>query len=208
MTILSQDIIDAFNQKLPGSVAHRKMLPENRNLTIPPSDKIRVKNSSVLLLLFPENNEIVACLIKRPKHMRHHAGQIALPGGKIEENESALETAFRETSEEIGIQTENIKILGKLSELYVDVSRFLIHPFIGWLDEKPKFEINKNEVDKIVLFPLFNYKNSFDQVELETKTGKLNVPCIKFEGEIIWGATAMILSEFYDVLAQHEAIHQ
>jgi 8-oxo-dGTP pyrophosphatase MutT (NUDIX family) len=208
MTIPYQDIIEALKQPLPGSRSHRKMLPNHRNLTIPPSDQTRVKSSSVLLLLYPDDNDIFGCLIKRPKHMRHHAGQIALPGGKIEKNETALQTAFRETSEEIGLQTNNIKVLGKLSELYVDVSGFLIHPFIGWLNEKPKFEINKNEVDKMVLFPLFTYKNNFDWVELVTTTGKINVPCIKFEDEIIWGATAMILSEFYDVMAKFEATRQ
>lgn len=202
MITLAQDITDALNRKLPGAAAHQKMLPRYRNLIVPSSNNLHIKKSSVLLLLFPENNKIYACLIKRPQHMKHHAGQIALPGGKIEKNETALETALRETKEEIGIQTDNIKILGELSELYVDVSRFLIHPFIGWLNEKPDFEINENEVDKIVLFPLFNYIEKFDITELKTITGKIQVPCIKYNGEIIWGATAMILSEFYDVLAQ------
>lgn len=208
MKILSQDIIDALNKELPGLIAHQKMLPKYRKLTVPSSDKLQTKKSSVLLLLFPENKRITACLIKRPEHMKHHAGQIALPGGKVEKNETALETALRETREEIGIQTDNIKILGSLSELYVEVSRFLIQPFVGWLDEKPDFEINKNEVDKIVLFPLFNYKDSFENTELETITGKIQVPCIKYKDEIIWGATAMILSEFYDILDQSEVIHQ
>ncbi len=132
--------------------------------------------------------------------MKHHAGQIALPGGKIEEGETALETALRETWEEIGLNRDQIKILGSLSALYVEVSRFQIHPFVGWLDKKPGFVINKNEVEKTISFPLKSMKNTFDEVELETFTGKLNVPCIWFEGEIIWGATAMILSELADVL--------
>lgn len=198
MRITHQEISTALNQKLPGSAAHKKMLPKNRELTISPSDKNRVKKSSVLLLLFPENNETHVCLIKRPKHMKHHAGQIALPGGKVEKNETTLETALRETREELGIQTDNIKILGSLSELYVDVSRFLIHPFVGWLNEKPIFQINKNEVEKTLFFPLFKYRNNVCKTELETITGKLQVPGIKFESEFIWGATAMILSEFYD----------
>ena len=208
MKFLSQNIIKALDKKLPGASAHQKMLPKDRNLDIPSPEQFSIKQSSVLLLLFPENNEIKVCLIKRPQHMKHHAGQIALPGGKIEKNETALETALRETREEIGIQTKDINILGSLSELYVEVSRFLIQPFVGWLDKKPDFEINKNEVDKTILFPLFNYKDSFDNTELETITGKIQVPCIKYNGEIIWGATAMILSEFYDVLEQSKVIHQ
>jgi len=132
--------------------------------------------------------------------MKHHAGQIALPGGRIEKGETALETALRETWEEIGITGDQIEILGSLSEIYVQVSRFQIHPFVGWLDKKPGFVINKYEVEKMIYFPLKNMKNSFAEVELETITGTLKVPCFKFEDEIIWGATAMILSEFADVL--------
>jgi iron complex outermembrane receptor protein len=87
-----------------------------------------------------------------------------------------------------------------LSELYVQVSRFQIHPFVGWLSKKPKFVICENEVEKTISFPLKNMKDTFEEVELETILGTLKVPCFQFEGEIIWGATAMILSEFYDIL--------
>ncbi len=82
------------------------------------------------------------------------------------------------------------------------MSRFQIHPFVGWLNKKPGFVINKYEVEKMIYFPLKNMNNSFAEVELETITGTLKVPCFKFEDEIIWGATAMILSEFFDVLEQ------
>lgn len=174
------------------------MLPKNRILSVP-ADQSLIKKSSVLLLLYEDQNELHACLIKRPTHMKHHAGQIALPGGKIEKGETALQTALRETEEEIGIKGEGLSILGSLSDLYVEVSGFLIHPFVGWLDKKPVFKINTNEVEKMVVFPLLKYKYSFDKTELSTISGPLNVPCIYFKDEIIWGATAMILSEFYDI---------
>jgi 8-oxo-dGTP pyrophosphatase MutT (NUDIX family) len=131
--------------------------------------------------------------------MKYHPGQVAMPGGRIEKGETARETALRETWEEIGVEAGNIEILGCLSELYVNVSHFLIHPFVGWLTKKPVFKLNKNEVEKIVLFPLLKYKNAFCEKELETVTGKLTTPCVCFENETIWGATAMILSEFYDI---------
>ena len=189
-------------QNLPGSASHRKMLPLNRVLTAAIEEQTQIKHSSVLLLLFIENQELNACLIKRPSHMKHHAGQIALPGGRIEKGETALDTALRETWEEIGISRDKIEVLGSLSEIYVQVSRFQIHPFVGWLNKKPGFVINKYEVEKMIYFPLKNMNNSFAEVELETITGTLKVPCFKFEDEIIWGATAMILSEFFDVLEQ------
>ncbi|MEZ5106430.1 MAG: CoA pyrophosphatase [Draconibacterium sp.] len=200
MVVSAEYIKEALSKQLPGSVSHQKVLPRNRSLIAPDEMKGKVKHSSVLLLLFITNNELTACLIKRPLHMKFHPGQIALPGGRVEKNETELETAFRETFEEIGIEQEKIEILGSLSDLYVEVSQFMIHPFVGWLREKPSFKINHNEVEKIILFPLKNFKSVFDEVEIETVRGKLNVPCIKFNGEVIWGATAMLLSEFFDVI--------
>lgn len=198
--ITAENIRKALLKNLPGDESHSRMLPKNRALKVAPNDKNHLKNSSVLLLLFPENNDLKICLIKRPMHMKNHAGQIALPGGRIEKGETAIETALRETNEEIGIDTSKIEILGSLSELYVEVSRFIIHPFVGWLPKKPNFEINVNEVEKIILFPLNQFLSHPDEVELETIKGKLKVPCVQFDNEIIWGATAMILSEFYDIV--------
>ena len=208
MLIDAENIKKALSQVLPGSVSHKKMLPLNRTLIATDQEQKTIKHSSVLLLLFIENNDLHAVLTKRPEHMKHHAGQIALPGGRIEKDETALETALRETWEEIGISPEQIEILGSLSELYVQVSRFQIHPFVGWLHKKPEFKINKNEVEKIITFPLKLIKNSFDEVELTTFSGPLKVPCVKFDSEIIWGATAMILYEFYDAIKSYVPINQ
>ncbi len=195
-----ENIKKALLEKLPGAASHKKMLLPNRALKAASNKKSTLKQSSVLLLLFIENNELTACLIKRPSHMKHHAGQIALPGGRIEKGETAVETALRETYEEIGIQPNEVEILGSLSEFYVEVSQFQIQPFVGWLNKKPEFKINSNEVEKTILFPIKNFKAPFNEIELITVSGKLKVPCIKFDGEIIWGATAMILSEFADIL--------
>ena len=208
MLLDAENIKKALSQTLPGSTSHRKMLPINRELVANSDEQTLLKNSSVLLLLYPENNELHVCLIKRPVHMKHHAGQIALPGGRIEKDETALVTALRETQEEIGILPVEIEILGTLSELYVQVSRFQIHPFVGWINQKPEFIIDKNEVEKTISFPLKNMENAIEEVELKTILGTLKVPCFQFEGEIIWGATAMILSEFYDLLNIFEANNQ
>lgn len=208
MLIDAENIKKALSQSLPGQVSHRKMLPLNRDLSAQPDEQLRIKHSSVLLLLFKKNNELNACLIKRPSHMKHHASQIGLPGGRIEKGETALETAFRETWEEIGISREKIEILGSLSELYVQVSGFQINPFVGWISEKPAFIINKNEVERTISFPLETLKNIIEEAEIKTFTGQLKVPCFKFEDEIIWGATAMILSEFYDTIHQFTATNQ
>jgi 8-oxo-dGTP pyrophosphatase MutT (NUDIX family) len=200
MNISPENIKKALAGNLRGILSHQKMMPPNRKLRAADSDKKRLKPSSVLLLLFVENDELFVCLIKRPVTMKHHAGQVALPGGRHEPGETPLETALRETWEEIGITAGKIEILGSLSELFVDVSGFLIHPFVGWLSEKPTFKTNPAEVEKTILFPLLKFKDELDETELETISGKLKVPCFHFEGEIIWGATAMILAEFYDAV--------
>ena len=203
MTKTKAYIQQALKTPLPGAASHSKMLPPGRLLKAPPADKSRIKNSSVLLLLFEEEKQLKACLIKRPAHMKHHAGQIALPGGRMDGNETATETALRETHEEIGVESRNIEILGSLSQFYVEVSRFSIQPMVGWLKRSNGFTLNAAEVEKIIFFPLSCFKPPYQEIKLDTMTGKLSVPCIKYEGEIIWGATAMILSEFYDILKKH-----
>jgi len=205
MIINHENIAKVLENELPGAKSHRKMLPPQRVLQAPPQTKTQIKQSSVLLLLFKENNELMACLIKRSAHMKHHAGQIALPGGKIEKGETAIETALRETFEEIGIEPEKIIILGKLSDFYVEVSRFQIQPIVGWIQNRPVFKTNHDEVEKVIIFPLKKIKPPFCKIEMETVKGKTEVPCIRFGDETIWGATAMILAEFSDVLSQNFA---
>ena len=200
MNISREHIKKELEKKLPGPESHSKMIPPNRDLHAPEKEKSSLKKSSVLLLLFEENGELKICLIKRPAHMKHHASQVAFPGGRIEKDETALQTAFRETKEEIGITSDKIEILGSLSELYVGVSGFLIHPYVGWLHTEPDFITCDNEVEKTILFPLLKYQNKIELTERETIAGKLNVPAVHFEKETIWGATLMILSEFYDVM--------
>ncbi|WP_321374892.1 CoA pyrophosphatase [uncultured Draconibacterium sp.] len=203
MITIPEKIEAALKGELPGSRSHYKMLPPERVLKPAPEDRTRVKQSSVLLLLFTDNEGLKVCLIKRPTYMKHHAGQIALPGGRIEANENAEETALRETHEEIGITADKIRILGKLSSFYVEVSRFQITPFVGWMDTKPEFILCPEEVEKAILFPIEAFKPPHTTIELKTLTGILKVPCVKYDDEIIWGATAMILSEFYDLINEN-----
>lgn len=179
------------------------MLPPQRGLSMPADAFETVKVSGVLVIIIPHKEELFTCLIKRPDHMKIHAGQIGLPGGKQEKmDETPRHTALRETSEEIGILPENLKILGSLSPLYVSVSQFLIHPFVAWSHSFPEFRLNPNEVEKLILLPLIPcMQNAFTvEKEVVTFTGKMKVPGFYYQNEFIWGATAMILSEFFDIL--------
>lgn len=199
---------EALHRELPGLEAHAKMLPPGRRLKTMEDELDSVKQSSILLLLFPEGEQIYTCLTRRPPTMTFHPGQISFPGGKVEKEDLSAEmTALREAREEIGIDTSNIRILGKLSDLYVEVSRFSIQPFLAWADKKPEFLINIGEVEDLILFPLSDFvsNETISETELDTVTGPLLIKYYPFNGEIIWGATAMILSELIEILKKHES---
>jgi 8-oxo-dGTP pyrophosphatase MutT (NUDIX family) len=200
MQLITDNIKEILSYALPGKDSHLKMLPVSRRLTGSDEELLMATKSSVLLLVTKHNQQWMALLIKRPGHMKNHAGQIALPGGRIEAGETPIDTALRETWEEIGASDGKIEILGQLSDLYVHVSKFLIFPFVGYIEDFNDLKVNKNEVEKIIAFPLNLMESEINETSLQTISGWLNVPCIKFEEEIIWGATAMILTEFSDAV--------
>lgn len=200
---------ETLHGELSALQAHQKMLPPGRSLKNYDAELSLIKPSSVLLLLFPEGEQIYICLIKRPATMRHHPGQISFPGGKAEKEDLSAEmTALREAQEEVGIDPSLIKILGKLSEIYVEVSKFLIQPFLAWADQKPEFLINKHEVEELILFPLTDFvaNETILESELDTFSGRLRVKYYPFKSEMIWGATAMILSELIEILKKHKRV--
>lgn len=188
---------------LPGQNSHLKMLPPGRRLKTVDHELSVVKQSSVLLLLFPEGDHLYICLTKRPSTMKHHPGQISFPGGKLEkDDDSALIAALREAREEVGVDPSSVEILGKLSDLYVEVSQFSIQPFLAWTDVKPEFNVNYDEVEALILLPLdlVMEDNIIAETEMETVTGRLPIKYFPFNNEMIWGATAMILSELVEIL--------
>jgi len=195
--------------ELPGVQAHSKLLPPGRRLKTNDDELSSVKMSSVLLLLFPEGEQLYICLTKRPQTMKHHPGQISFPGGKVEKDDLSAEmTALREAREEVGIDHHQIEILGKLSDLYVEVSKFSIQPFLAWADQKPEFLVDYGEVEELILFPVSDFvaNEIISETELETVTGALRVKYYPYNGEFIWGATAMILSELIEILKSQRSI--
>jgi len=198
---------ETLRGELPGAEAHSKMLPPGRKLKTDEQDLSTLKLSSVLLLLFPEGDQLYTCLIRRPSTMKHHPGQISFPGGKVEKEDASAEmAALREAREEVGIDTSSIEILGKLSDIYVEVSQFSIQPFIAWADKRPDFSLNSGEVEELILFPLntFVTEEAYSETELQTFTGPLRVKYYPFREEYIWGATAMILSELFEILKRQK----
>jgi 8-oxo-dGTP pyrophosphatase MutT (NUDIX family) len=196
-----QHIKQLLQTELPGEKAHEKMLPPGRHLKMSFEESGEIKYSSVLLLLFPYKEKIYTCLTQRNPNMKHHPGQISFPGGKIEVGESPELTAVREAQEEVGISPADVRLLGMLSELHIPVSGYSIFPYVGWMDYKPDFVLNKDEAEKLILFPLqdFVQNEKISFTEMDTIRGRLTVPFYPFEGYEVWGATAMILSEFLEL---------
>lgn len=202
--LLPEHIALLLRTSLPGQKSHLKMVPPGRNLVVNHQDIDLVRYSSVLLLLFTVDGQVFTCLTKRNASMRHHPGQISLPGGRIEKGESPEVTALREAQEEVGISPLDVQLLGRLSELYVSVSRYIIFPYVGWIDYRPEFHLNKDEADKILLLPVQKFQEELKVEHALMRAGNemAKVPYYSFDGEIIWGATAMILTEFFDLIRE------
>ncbi|MCF7811950.1 CoA pyrophosphatase [bacterium] len=188
----------ALTQPLPGSPAQNIMSPEGRNLL----HFTHKFSAAVMIALYRENEQWRFPLIKRAEDDFAHSGQIGLPGGKMEPGETIIETALRETEEEIGIKPEFIKVIGQLTELQIPVSSFLVHPVVGVMNCKPEWILECKEVDEVFTVSLDDVCNP-DLVKSEMrrfKRGPVKVPYFRLYGHKVWGATAMILSEFGELL--------
>jgi len=165
-------------------------------------DKLNeMKEAAVLVCFFKKNGEYHLPLIRRPMNEKNHPGQIAFPGGAREKNETLENTALREAFEEVGIIPKNVKIIGKMTPLPVPVSKYLIYPFIGVARHEPKWNINKQEVDEIIIL---KFKNLIDSdngyyEDWNLNGNMLRVPIFKVMNKEMWGATAAVLSELIDL---------
>ena len=161
------------------------------------------QNSSVLILLYPHNNELYVVFMKRTMDNTPHSGQISFPGGRFEPGDNSLQdTALRETEEELGISASEIEILGHLTPLQIQVSNMEVTPFIGVSYKKPLFIPNPEEVDYLIevkVKDLFNPGIIEEKVEY-IRGNRIEMPYYNINDNHIWGATAMILSEFLDIM--------
>ena len=132
-----------------------------------------------------------------------NSAQISFPGGKLDQNDANLqETALRETHEEVGIHPEEINIIRELTDVYIPPSNFLATPFLGYSNSKPNFILNHEvaQTIEVLVTDLLNEKNITSVVLDTSYMKKVEVPCFKIQDYIIWGATAMMLSEIKELL--------
>jgi len=199
---IKDKLLKAFRNDLPGSASQLKMIPESRLNISFDIDAEKIKKSAVLLLLVPENGSFQLLFIKRANDGGRHSGQIAFPGGKFElEDNSLINTALRETEEEIGINKVQVEILKSLTPLIIPVSNFSVKPFVGMLNAKPEIKINSDEVQKVYGLDIKDILKA-ERIEKTfiVRNQKIKAPFYIFNEFEIWGASAMILSEFADLL--------
>lgn len=208
MSYLQNTIVPKLEQRLlsdlPGFESHLKMAPvfkgtKFRNF----NPTIDAKSSAVMILLMPIENSFEILFTLRSEKLNNHSGQISFPGGRQDKGETLVETALRETKEEIGINPENIKIIGSLSNLFVPPSNSIIAPIIGYSDKISNFILSENEVQEVFTIE-YNKFISKDFFFKETKIMnglEVEVPYWNLHPKTkLWGATAIIMQEFIDVV--------
>ena len=200
------------NLDLPGQEAHFLMAPEERvqQLSELVIEGRKPRNAAVLAVFYPnKNGETTLVLILRKTYKGVHSNQVGLPGGKEEQIDEDLEaTALRETEEEVGLNASDIQIIKKLTRLYIPPSNFWVQPFMGIVDYTPEFSAEEAEVESILEVSLaaFLSDDSLIRRQIDTSYGSMiDVPAFELAGHVVWGATAMMLSEIKWVLQEIDA---
>jgi 8-oxo-dGTP pyrophosphatase MutT (NUDIX family) len=165
---------------------------------------VEARQAGVLLLLYPIHNALHLILTVRASNVNHHRGQVSLPGGGWEEGDKSYqETALREAQEEIGISTNGLEFLGPLTTLYVPPSNNVVHPFTAYTPRRPTFDPDPKEVAELLEVPLDLLLDPATRGEEDWiwRDAPLHVPFYAIGEHKVWGATAIILSEFLALLA-------
>ena len=161
--------------------------------------------AAILLLIYDRDGEAHVVFTERTHQVEHHKGQISFPGGARDDDDDGLEsTALRETAEEIGVQPEDVEIIGQLDDM-LTISNFHVTPYVGILktNSEYSFVINSHEVAQVVQVPLPHLVDERNmELEVRQHKGKeVLVPAYTYEDHRIWGATARMLRQFLELLA-------
>jgi 8-oxo-dGTP pyrophosphatase MutT (NUDIX family) len=198
--ILTDQLKERLQKPLPGRIAHESLRATPVGSVLPKFEhKIPPKPGSVLILLFPEDGTIKIPLTKRANYSGAHSGQISLPGGKREPGEDAITNALRESDEEIGLDRSHVEVLGLLTDFFVIPSNYLVTPVVAISRKKPLLMVDHVEAVKILecdLLELMADDAIHTKEIVAAKQFRMIAPHFEVEGEIVWGATAMMLNEF------------
>lgn len=197
------------NLPLPGQEAQFQMAPMERLKELKEVDieKRNPRQAGVMALFYPNSEgETYIILMLRKTYKGVHSNQVGFPGGKVEEGDENIKaTALRETEEEIGIPRDHITVLRKLTNIYIPPSNFWVQSFIGLTQDTPRFIPQEYEVEELIEVPLSEFLSK-DALITQTLTTSyavdITVPAYKLQGHVVWGATAMMLSEVKELLVQ------
>ncbi len=193
-------IRENYSKGLPGFDAQKRMM--GRVIDMPPQIPPTAKQSAVLCLLYPVETALHILLMKRMEDKGAHSGQVSFPGGRYEIEDGDLKvTALREAYEEVGVLPHTVDVVGALTPLYIPVSNFNVQPYLGFLPQRPHLELSRSEVSYVLEVPIPTLFHPERKIQTDVTSPAVpgvlrKVNAYKLEdGTIIWGATAMILSE-------------
>lgn len=186
---------------LPGLEAQLRMAPLPRPGWDPHAVPPGLRDAAGLLLVYPHAGAWHVPLTLRASALRHHTGQVSLPGGRVDAGESLEAAALREAFEEVGIAPGDVEILGRLTPLHIPVSNHLLHPIVGATASRPDFRLAAAEVERLIEVPVAQLLAP-ETVRWERRRRErppavmMDVPYFDVDGARVWGATAMVLAEF------------
>jgi 8-oxo-dGTP pyrophosphatase MutT (NUDIX family) len=203
---LERRLRDALRPPLPGLAAQLRMAPAPRVGWDPELPPAGLRDAAALVLVYPIIDVPHVLLTVRGAGLRKHTGQVALPGGSVDADESVETAALREASEEVGVAPASVRLLGRLTPLQIPISGYMLHPIVGLAESRPLFQRAEWEVARILEVPVTVLR---DPAVLKRRTRtrdigggrvQLDVPYFDIDGEEVWGATAMVLAEFLAII--------
>ncbi|WP_282124372.1 NUDIX hydrolase [Algibacter mikhailovii] len=204
-----QSLSKIKNIELPAVASHFKMVPPPRRAALMQQNEAikNAKQAGVLALFYPDNsNETKFVLILRKTYKGVHSAQVAFPGGKLEAGDASLKAAaLRETFEEVGVKVEDVEVIKRLSQVFIPPSNFNVQPYLGITKIKPEFVKQENEVEDLIEVNIDDFLNDAVLISKKVNTSygvEIEVPAFALNGHVVWGATAMMLSEIKDLLKQ------
>ncbi|MCF7561281.1 CoA pyrophosphatase [Sabulilitoribacter multivorans] len=207
--IFLQSLSKIKNIELPAETSHFKMVPPFRQELLKQQSLAikKAKYAGVLALFYPDfNKKTNFVLILRKAYNGVHSAQVAFPGGKLDKEDKSLKiTALRETYEEVGVPMEAVSVVRELSQVYIPPSNFYVQPYIGFTNNTPNFIKQDDEVEAVLEIALEHFLDDASMITKRVSTSysvEVEVPAFKLNGHVVWGATAMMLSEIKDLLKQ------
>lgn len=201
-----KSVSEVKHLNLPGESSQFKMSPPFRKDLVEANREkmLYAKKAGVMALFYPDNEDTYLMLILRKTYKGVHSAQVGFPGGRIEEDDFNMEyTALRETYEEIGVPIKMIQVLKAMSLMYIPPSNFTVYPFLGIAQQTPHFVKQDEEVEDLIAVKLSDFMDDNNTTQVKVMTSlkaELEVPAFRLNGHVVWGATAMMLSELKDLL--------